>query len=333
MRRSDMLYEVICITPFGMEAQNSASDLARQICGGISPVLDVATRRNGRASRLDIIKALMQVQRLGGSQTTKLTIYYQLSDPISIILVYMLSVLTGACLIVHVLDNFIETAKYRRFFAIPRMLAVFMMRRADQLLTISPAMKDEFSNSYGLSSQTAFRWRPVQPRERKRPTNGRILFGGAINDRTNFTALTEFAHSLERRSDKKHLDVYTRGGNSILATLPNVTIKPPVDEESFVNIAADYDAFLVPFNHDSESFSFYRDSCPSKASTLFAAQIPILVYGPYEFWFLEFLADYPFVTSSIDALSASHYVEPTEYVRANQALGEQCEVYTLLDLQ
>lgn len=327
-----MLHRIICVTPFGLDAQNSASDLARQMCAGQARTIDVATRRKGRASGIHLFGAILDPRISLKRKQSGAKIYYQLSDPISIVLVYILHLLTGAKLVVHVLDNFIETAKYRKFMGIPRRLAIFMMRRADQLLTISPAMKAEFLAVYNLPSRTAFRWQPVQGRENCRPGNGRILFGGAINDKTNLAALRDFARILAEKGDGWHLDIYSRGGNSRLEDFPNVTMKPSLGEAPFIRAAADYEAFLVPFNRDAESFSFYRDSCPSKASALFAARIPILIFGPGEFWFLKFLASFGFTTSSLDEVKQRRAVPAPTYAEANEALGALCEVHSLANL-
>ena len=318
---------LICITPFGLAAQNSASDLARSMCTGGVAVEDIATRRQGRKSGKHIMALIFSHQ--GWRRCGNVVIYYQLSDPLSIIMVYVLQIITGAQLVVHVLDNFIESKKYKKYFGFPRAAAIYMMRRADQLLTISPAMKDEFGITYGLASRIAFRWQAVSMRNTVRPSNGKLIFGGAINDKTNLEALTQFALRLAQCSDGRHLDVYARGGNRELRLLPNVTLKPAVDEATFIDIAADYEAFLVPFNNDVESLSFYRDSCPSKASVLFATQIPILISGPEDFWFLKFLSSYEFATSSLDRLKNCRRVPASEYVHANEALGSLNEVHSL----
>lgn len=288
---------------------------------------DVATSGYRRISGQYIGAFLLREMVL--HQYSKVTIYYQLSDPISVILVYVLHILTGSRLIVHVLDNFIETRRYKKYLGIPRRLAIFMMRRANQLLAISPTMKEEFAATYGLTSHVAFRWRAVEVRSPTQSGNGKIIFGGAINDKTNAAALVEFARMLAGNSDARHLDIYARGGNKELNDLPNVTFKQPVDESTFISIAGAYDAFLVPFNQDEESLSFYRESCPSKASTLFAAQIPVLTFGPSEFWFLRFLAAHEFSTSSLNRLAACRRISADEYVRANEALGALCEVHSL----
>jgi hypothetical protein len=294
------------------------------MCSGAQSLEDVATRWRRRASGRSLLRTLLASWHRHGAGEERATIYYQLSDPITMILVLALRNVTGARLIVHVLDNFIETAKYRRFLGIPRTLAIFTMRRADQLLTISPSMRNRFLTAYRLPSRTAFRWRPVEAREQNQTGNGRLIFGGAVNDRTNLSALREVASSLADATEGMELDVFIRGGNSTLESLPHVRTLSPIEEDEFIELASHYEGVVVPFNSDAGSFSFYRDSCPSKASSLFATQIPILTIGPSGFWFLDFLRAQPFTADSIDGLRDCRAVPSTAYVRANQFLGEMC---------
>lgn len=226
----------------------------------------------------------------------KTVIYYQISNPILNLLVYLIVFKKKPKLVVHYLDNIIGGYSWFSKALKFDKIILKLLKNADKVLCISPEMQKYLSKTFNIKKsnmEVHFRIKP--DKNEKYPSslgkkNNHVIFCGAINKKTNFYSIINAAEKLHKKNIA--LDIYSRTSTKATISLvnqPNVNLFQKVEAKHVIDLQSKYAAILLPFNFDERSVNFYKFSLPSKLPNILLSRKKIVYYGPKSFWLYKWL--------------------------------------------
>lgn len=206
---------------------------------------------------------------------------------------------TGASLVIHIMDDWPATAHLKGFFApylrkkmLREILAI--LKRASVRLAISQAMCDEYEKRYGFDFQPFHNpidlsaWKNVS---RNKCTAGkpfRFVYTGRIGV-ANAESLRDMVlaiKSLHGRGYDICLEIYSSDFHNPdflnLVEKNVIDILPPVSHDQIPALLSGADGLILPLDFDEEAKKYARFSIPTKASEYMASGTPILLFAPPE---------------------------------------------------
>ncbi len=226
-------------------------------------------------------------------------IYSQLSSLEEIRIVTALHKELKLPIAIHIMDDWPNTIG-RRYF--PRVIwnkiiqqeFLYLLSKANVLLSISEAMSEEYFKRYGLkfvpfhNPITIEKWLPHSKTNWEIEGKFKILYSGRIG-RANGKAILFMAsiiNEMNLRAESVCLDIYTPDNNNkyanSISSLVGVSVKKTVDYKEMPSLLASYDLLFLPLDFDGDGIRFARLSMPTKTSEYMISGTPILIYSPEE---------------------------------------------------
>jgi glycosyltransferase involved in cell wall biosynthesis len=226
-------------------------------------------------------------------------IYSQLSSLEEIRIVTALHKELKLPLAIHIMDDWPITIG-RKYF--PRLIwnkiiqkeFLYLLSRANVLLSISESMSEEYFQRYRLefipfhNPITIERWLPFSKSRWEVEDKIRILYSGRIG-RANGKAILFMANIINEMNlseERVCIDIYTPDYNNkyaiSISSLSGVNIKKTVDYKEMPSLLPGYDMLFLPLDFDGDGIRFAKLSMPTKTSEYMISGTPILIYSPEE---------------------------------------------------
>lgn len=222
-------------------------------------------------------------------------IYSQLSSIGTINLVQQAYKISGARIVIHIMDDWPTTIykdKYLGFLLQAILSKKFrnILGKASSCMAISDEMANEYEKRYGRKFLTFHN--PVDIHgEVKVNLNSsarlkKIVYTGRIG-RVNKESLIDFAKVVDEMDLAVEFYIYSADSadktiSSDFKEMRNTRLMSPVEHAQVLNVLRESDLLLLPLNFDRWARNFVRLSMPSKATDYLLSGTPILVYAPRE---------------------------------------------------
>jgi len=207
--------------------------------------------------------------------------------------------ITGASLVVHIMDDWPEIIHRGGLFSFyfrKRMKIELkaLFQKSKCRLVISQAMADIYNKRYKIDFTPFHNSIEISIWEQNRKTTWeagspfRILYTGGIGV-AKLESIVFFAEAI-RRLNKKGLKVKlelvtANYNNPRISDINNpgvVELLPPVEHDDIPALLAGADLLLLPIDFDKKSIRYTRYSMPTKVSEYMASGTPVLVFAPEE---------------------------------------------------
>ena len=201
----------------------------------------------------------------------------------------------GSRVILHVMDDEANDKTNGGFFSRFSFSCYlrWLIRRADKIFTISPAMSEAFSERYGCDSQPLSNIPSVRPPTEisriQRSEKVKIGYFGSLDVRMNLRCVEEICTVVDKLNNAElsiDLDIFTRPMYQAWAdakfrfkyTKLNTYVAP----EEYLDTLRAYDVLLIAYNFDPVSIEYCKFSIANKLADYLSVGVPVLVVGPAE---------------------------------------------------
>lgn len=228
-------------------------------------------------------------------------IYSEFSTLTNLRFVRELTLLTGAPLATHTLDDWSQV-KYRKGLMAP--LVRFTLRRelddifnrAALRMGICDKMCKEYEARYGLPFVPFHNvvevevWEKAARKDWTAREPFRIVHSGNIGAIAKIQSLLDIRYvvrELHGSGMPIELRIHTLPTKAnlyrpMLESPPSVTVHDPPENDEFVSLLSDADLLVLPVDFGEDRISYYRYSMPTRVPAYMMSSTPILVYGPPE---------------------------------------------------
>jgi glycosyltransferase involved in cell wall biosynthesis len=220
-------------------------------------------------------------------------IYSQLSSIGTIDLVQQARKISGARIVIHMMDDWPTTIykdKYLGFLLRAIILRKFrkILDISSSCMAISDVMANEYVKRYGRKFLTFHNPVDIQGEARVNVVRNsdlkKIVYTGRIG-RVNKDSLISFARVIDEMDLNVSFCIYSADSTDEMIAndfreFGKTRLMSPVQHAQVLNILRDADLLLLPLNFDRWARDFVRLSMPTKATDYLLSGTPVLVYAP-----------------------------------------------------
>jgi glycosyltransferase involved in cell wall biosynthesis len=215
--------------------------------------------------------------------------------------------LTGARLVVHVMDDWPYLVyKDKMFKPILRKLVRYkflkLLRLASLRLGISKAMADEFQCRYKLPFKyfhnpiDISRFNEMSNFGKPTKESYLLVYSGRIGYTASHDSIIEFSRCVEglrKEGIKIEFTIYTDLTNTendfSKFQFDGTNLMPALKDDNFITKLIEADLLLYPVDFDKQSVDFIRLSFPTKLPSYLISGIPVFCYGPDSVYSIQFM--------------------------------------------
>lgn len=217
--------------------------------------------------------------------------------------------LTGAKVVVHVMDDWPYLIYKDK--KLKRILRNIVSRKFQNLLKISSlrlgiskAMAEEFQNRYKLDFKyfhnpiNISNITGIEKIEKTESNSYLVVYSGRIGWTASHDSIIEFSKCIEilrKEGLNIRFNIYTDLDNKendfTRFQINGTSLLPALKDDNFITKLLEADLLLYPVDFDKKSIEFIRLSFPTKLPSYLISGIPVFCYGPSAVYSIRFMSE------------------------------------------
>lgn len=217
--------------------------------------------------------------------------------------------LTGAKVVVHVMDDWPYLIYKDK--KLKRILRKIVSRKFQKLLKISSlrlgiskAMAEEFQNRYKLDFKyfhnpiNLSNITEIEKIEKTEPNSYLVVYSGRIGWTASHDSIIEFSKCIEVLRKEGHnirFNIYTdlenKENDFTKFQIDGTSLLPALKDDNFITKLLEADLLLYPVDFDKKSIEFIRLSFPTKLPSYLISGVPVFSYGPSAVYSIRFMSE------------------------------------------